>query len=401
MLSQGIPMAVLLILTRIVPVIEIGSFYLLLSAANIFSILVAASFDKAFFSAHTEKEIIDLLRLTMIVGCTIGLIIRTTIIIGQELDIILADQVTSQYLDCIVMYSLSIAFNKHLQAILTYRSQFWLLNKSKLLATTPIAFAQLVASLLKLGVSGLIYSTTFFSAVSLLISWQFLSMSWQHFFDGISINSMRKTFFENYRFVLFSLSAELVSVVTSQLPIFIIATRFGSISVAMYVLVLRVLSIPVGLLGSSVLTVFQDKAGQEYRDWGNCKDTYLRTFRYLILLSFVPFFILHLFGSNIVSFLLGSQWTLAGEYAEILAPMLLIAFVSSPLSYVLFFSKRGQQINLLCQVILGLIVYSVFSYAGDINSAILGYSIMGSVYYIFYVFVSYHAASGAYSSQLV
>jgi O-antigen/teichoic acid export membrane protein len=75
MLSQGIPMAVLLVLTRIVPAIEIGSFSLLLSTANISSILVAASFDKAFFSATTEKEIIEILRLTTIFGCTIGLII--------------------------------------------------------------------------------------------------------------------------------------------------------------------------------------------------------------------------------------------------------------------------------------------------------------------------------------
>jgi O-antigen/teichoic acid export membrane protein len=359
---------------------------------------VAASFDKAFFSATTEKEIIEILRLTTIFGCTIGLIITTTILIGQKLGFISTHQLISQYFVCVVVYSLLIAFNKHSQAILTYRSQFWRLNRAKILTAIPVALAQLVASLLGLGVSGLIYSTTCLSAISTLLSWPLLSISWRQFLEGISINSIEKTFLSNYRFTLFSLPAELVGAATSQLPIFIIAARFGSVSVAMYALVLRVMSIPVGLLGSPILTVFQDRAGQEYRDLGNCTNTYLATFKNLALLSFIPFFLLHLFGSNIVSFLLGSQWIAAGEYAEILAPMLFIAFVSSPLSYVLFFSKRGQQLNLLCQVILGAIVCSVFSYAGDIDSAILGYSILGSIYYIFYMFVSYHIASGAYST---
>jgi O-antigen/teichoic acid export membrane protein len=399
MLSQGIPMAVLLVLTRIVPAVEIGNFSLFLSAANISSILVAASLDKAIFSARTEKEISDLLRLTIVTGCAIGLVIIVTIFVVQKLSISSVHQIIARYSVSLVIYSLLIAFNRHSQAVLTYRSQFWLLNKAKLLIATPTALAQLVASLLGLGVSGLIYSTTFLSAVSTLLSWQLLSISWQQFSSQISLASVKKTFIDNYRFSLFSLPAELVSAATSQLPIFIIAARFGSVSVAMYALVLRVLSIPVGLLGSSVLTVFQDRAGQEYRDRGNCTNIYLKTLKTLALLSFFPFLGLHLFGSDIVKFLLGEQWIVAGEYAEILAPMLFVAFISSPLSYVLFFSKRGQQLNLLCQMTLSSIVWLVFSCAGDINSAILYYSILGSIYYIFYMFVSYHMASGAYSNQ--
>ncbi len=398
-LSQGIPMAVLLVLTRIVPAAEIGNFSLFLSAANISSILVAASLDKAIFSARTEKEISELLRLTIIAGCAIGLVIIITILIVQKLSISSVHQIIARYYASMVMYSLLLAFNRHSQAVLTYRSQFQLLNKTKLLIATPAALAQLVASLLGLGVSGFIYSTTLVSTVSTLMSWKLLSISWQQFFRETSLSSVKKTFFSNYRFTLFSLPAELISATSGQLPIFIIAVRFGSVSVAMYAMVLRVLSIPVGLLGSSVLTVFQDRAGQDYRDRGNCINVYLNTLKTLALLSFLPFLGLHLFGSDLVKLLLGEQWIFAGEYAEILAPMLFVAFISSPLSYVLFFSKRGQQLNLLCQLILSAIVWLVFSCAGDINSAILYYSIFGSIYYICYMFVSYHVASGVYSHQ--
>jgi O-antigen/teichoic acid export membrane protein len=400
-LSQGIPMAVLLVLTRIVPAADIGDFSLLLSASSMCSIVAAASLDKAIFSARTEEEITELLRLTIVTGCVVGIMITVAILVLQMLGLSIVNQTIAKYSVCLVGYSLLLAFNRNLQAVITYRSQFWLLNKAKLLFTTPAALAQLIAGLLGFGVSGLIYATTLLSVISTFVSMNWLSISWGKLWNGISIVSVRKTFISNRRFVLFSLPADLINSASGQLPIFIIAARFGSVSVAMYSLMLRLLSIPVGLLGSSVLTVFKDKAGQDYRENGNCIDIYLKTLKILALLSFFPFLCLHLFGSHIVQFLLGEQWVAAGQYTEILSPMLFISFISSPLSYVLYFSKRGQAIDLFCQIILTFIMWVAFSQSSNVNDAILYYSILGSIYYVFYLLVSYRAASGIYSKQIL
>lgn len=399
MLSQAIPMAVLLVLTRIVPAADIGNFSLLISAATISSIIAAASLDKAIFSAHTEADIVKLLRLTIVTSGVVGLVILIAISVLQASGLYPINPTIAKYSVAFVAYALFMALSRNLQAVLTYRSQFWLLSKAKILFATPAALAQLGAGLLGWGVSGLIYSTTVISAISTLISMKWLNMSWKKIWEGNSIAAIKKTFISNHRFVIISLPADLIGSASGQLPIFIIAARFGSVSVAMYALVLRVLSIPVGLLGNSVLTVFKDQAGQDYREQGNCVDIYLKTLKNLVLLAFFPFLGLHLFGAPIVKFLLGDQWIVAGQYAEILAPMLFVAFISSPLSYVLYFSKQGQTVDLCCQVALTLIICLAFSRTDNISHAILYYSIFGSIYYIFYLLVSYRAASGIYSKQ--
>lgn len=393
-LSQGIPMLALTVLTRVVPAADIGDFYLLLGVANLCSIIAAASLDKAIFSAQTEEEITELLCLAIVTGCTFGLTIVSAALISQSLKLSIVNQTIIKYSFCLVGYSLVLAFNRNLQAVVTYRSQFWLLNKAKFLLVTPAALVQLMAGLLGLGVTGLIYSTALLSTISTVVFMQWLNLSWKQILNKISFATVRSTFLRNRRFIIFSLPSDLINSVSGQLPIFIIAARFGSVSVAMYALVLRVLSIPVGLLGGSVLTVFKDRAGQDYRKHGNCTNIYLKTLKVLTLLSFFPFLGLHLFGSHIVKFLLGEQWIVAGQYVEILSPMLFISFISSPLSYVLYFSKRGQVIDLFCQIVLTIIMCLSFSQANTPSGAILCYSISGSFYYVFYLFMSYLAASG-------
>ncbi|MFM6008935.1 MAG: hypothetical protein ACKPB7_37725, partial [Sphaerospermopsis kisseleviana] len=188
--------------------------------------------------------------------------------------------------------------------------------------------------------------------------------------------------------------AELINLVASQIPIFTISARFGAVHVAMYSLVLRVMAVPIGLLGNSVLTVFKDQAARDFREQGNCKYIYVKTLKSLSILSCLPFLLLYLFGHSAFKLLFGEEFGMAGEYASTLAIVYFFIFISSPLSYVLFFSDQGKLINLFSQVTYCLIVIFVFTYSDSINNAILNYAIFGSVYYLIYLFLSYRSALG-------
>jgi O-antigen/teichoic acid export membrane protein len=393
---QAIPMVVLFCLTRILSPADIGDFTLVTSAASIFTILISAGLDKAFFLSSTEKKIVELLCFSIVIGIFAGTIIFVVILICQSLDSILTHGMIEKYAICIVLHSLVLALNRNLQSILIRRSQFWLLNKAKFLLVVPSALGQLIFAVLGFGVDGLVYATTILSVLSTFLVWNCSSIDWHQVFREVSSISLKKTFSNNSSFVIFSLPAEIISVISSQLPIFIIAVRFGSSQVAMYAMVLKIISIPIGLLGSSILTVFKDKAGEEYREKGNCLNIYLRTFSYLCLLSLLPFVALYFFGSHIVEFLLGKQWFTTGEFVRILAPMIFVSFISSPLSYVMFFSRQGQLTNVICQIILSIIMLLAFGQANTVNDAVLYYSICGSIYYSFYLVISYHLASRSF-----
>jgi O-antigen/teichoic acid export membrane protein len=60
--------------------------------------------------------------------------------------------------------------------------------------------------------------------------------------------------------------------------------------------------------------------------------TLKKTVGLLFILSIVPFSIIFLFGEPIFVFVFGDNWVLAGQISEILAPWLMINFVTSPIS---------------------------------------------------------------------
>jgi O-antigen/teichoic acid export membrane protein len=60
--------------------------------------------------------------------------------------------------------------------------------------------------------------------------------------------------------------------------------------------------------------------------------TLKKTIGLLSILSLIPFSIVFFFGEPIFVFVFGENWVLAGQISEILAPWLMINFVTSPIS---------------------------------------------------------------------
>ncbi len=393
-IAQAIPMIALLALTRIVNTADLGNFFLWFAASSIPMLLASASIDKAIFLADKYDDITDLLKLNFFISSIVALITFVIISVVKITGYSVVSDVIKDYAASFATYSFIMSLQKNLQSVIIYRSEFKLLNKSKLTLAGSVALGQLVTGLLGLGIKGLIYSTVLLSGLSTLLVMQWLNISFTKLCTSISLPTLKHTLLENYKFIVFSLPAELINLVASQIPIFTISARFGAVHVAMYSLVLRVMAVPIGLLGNSVLTVFKDQAARDFREQGNCKYIYVKTLKYLSILSCLPFLLLYLFGHSAFKLLFGEEFGMAGEYASTLAIVYFFIFISSPLSYVLFFSDQGKLINLFSQVTYCLIVIFVFTYSDSINNAILNYAIFGSVYYLIYLFLSYRSALG-------
>jgi len=166
------------------------------------------------------------------------------------------------------------------------------------------------------------------------------------------------------------------------------------VSVAFYALTLRVLAAPVGLLADSVLTVFKERAGRDYRELGNCIDAYRHAFRSLSILAILPFTALFFLGEEAFVLVFGSSWAQAGHFAELLSPMFFMKFIASPLSYTLYVANR-QLHDLVWQITLFGMTWAVFKFCNNLESAVLMYSAGYSGLYVAYLALSYNAARGA------
>jgi O-antigen/teichoic acid export membrane protein len=392
--AQLIPLAVLPLLTRLIGPQELGLYFLWLGVAGVLTVLAGAKLDMAIFMAHTEEVINDLLRLIFIVS--IGVAFLTLIVFKVVLPwsgVMIDNQVVHEFSGILVFLATTTAIYQSLLAILTYRAAFKRLAWARILLAGSVALLQLLVAFAGLGAKGLIYSHLLMTLAMTIVVMQWLQLSPLFLVRGFSWPRLGNVLAANYRFPLFSMPGNFINSFAAQLPLFIIIARFGSASVAFYGLTLKVLAGPIGLLANSVLTVFKEQAGRDFREQGNCKDAYRYAFKSLACLAIPPALILGLFGEQIFRLSFGPEWAAAGRYAQILTPVFCTRFIASPLSYTLYLSQR-QLHAFIWQVGVLAMTWAVFTLSRGLERAILFYSLAYSCMYLLYMVISFQAAAG-------
>lgn len=192
-------------------------------------------------------------------------------------------------------------------------------------------------------------------------------------------------------FVRYSLPSSLLNGAVGQLPVFLIGMRHGALAAGLYALTQRVLSAPVSLLAASVLEVFKRESVLEFREHGNCSRTFNHTFKALLLMGIGPALLLMAFAPLLFATVFGADWRAAGEFAQLMAPLFLLNFIASPLSYVFFVAGR-QKADLVWQIALLATTLAAFMLPGSVRHNVLWYVIGYSCLYLVYLHMSWNCS---------
>jgi O-antigen/teichoic acid export membrane protein len=204
----------------------------------------------------------------------------------------------------------------------------------------------------------------------------------------------RAFFARHRRFPQWSLPADSINTAAGQLPVILVATRFGAEAAGLLALTLRTLGAPIALLGSAVLDVFKRRAAQAFRERGQCRAEYLETLRVLALASVVVTLVIGLAGEPIFALAFGESWRRAGTIAIWLLPMFALRFVASPLSY-MFYIANKQPVDLAWQCALLLLTLAALLLPAQHEAALQFYSLGYSALYLVYLALSYRFSLGA------
>ncbi len=200
------------------------------------------------------------------------------------------------------------------------------------------------------------------------------------------------------KFLAFSLPADFINALAIQLPVMIVAHRFGAESAGYLALVIRVLGLPLSFLGKAVLDVFKRHASMAFRERGECRSEYVRTFWVLgagsVLFAVGAYFL----SEPVFALAFGEQWRPAGVMSVLLVPMFTLRFIASPLSYVIYIFNK-QQVDLVWQICLLAMTYGVLSYVSTERAAILIYSVSYASLYVVYLGISYRYSCGESQKQ--
>src|SRR5690606_3954196 len=110
------------------------------------------------------------------------------------------------------------------------------------------------------------------------------------------------------------------------LIILLLSNYFGGVVVGFYAFTVRILKVPVGVIGSSLSQVFFQRASEQYTEKKKLYPLVKKAVFTLILTGFPLFLCIFLFGEDLFRFAFGEDWNTAGKYARILTPWLFIGF---------------------------------------------------------------------------
>lgn len=390
--AQLITIGVTLLLVRLYSPAEMGAFSVWLSFATIVAVVVTGRYELAIFSTtdHAEfqaviKLVLQLLLLTSTVVAMIGALG------GHASDAL--PKVVGDYWLALAVVSLGLGANKLVLSLLTYQQSFNRLGVARISLAACIAVAQVSAAFLLTGVSGLIYGQLFGVVAATVLAGIWVGKPLIAACAMTPWASVRQAAFRYINFPRFSLPADLTNTVATQIPVVLLAAKFGGESAGWFALTLKMMGAPISLLAASVLDVFKEQAARDYREKGSCREIFIKTSKLLALMALPPFIAFWFVGEWAFAFIFGEAWAESGRYAVLMIPLFYMRFVVSPLSYTIYIAQR-QKLDLVWQLGLLALTVACFTLPDAVDSVLWFYSIGYAIMYFIYFWMSFYCTKG-------
>jgi O-antigen/teichoic acid export membrane protein len=172
-----------------------------------------------------------------------------------------------------------------------------------------------------------------------------------------SIQSIRQVAGRYKKFPLFSVGPAVLNSLSLQLPTILLAQQFGPVPVGLFALGQRILGVPLNLVSSAVGQVFLgDMATTVRTEPHKMRPRILKTARILALIGTAVVLPVAIPAPWLFDFVFGARWGEAGQYVQLLAPMLILQFVSSPMGSILDVLER-QDLHLIREVVRILLMF--------------------------------------------
>lgn len=200
------------------------------------------------------------------------------------------------------------------------------------------------------------------------------------------------------RYPLYVLPSDVVNSMLQQAPVYALTAFSGVAATGSYGLGQRMLGLPMTLVGSSVGEVFTRQASIHFAKSGECRALFRRTAGLLALIALPIFAIIAVAGPDLFAIVFGPRWRAAGEYVRILAPMMALRFVASPLAAMYIVAGRQRE-DMLLHWGFGLLMVCALVFFGRLGASshalVATCSLSMTLFYLVYLVRSWHFARGA------
>ncbi len=381
-LAQIIPIAISPILTRLFTPEEFGVFALYISIAAIAGVLATGRYDLAIMLPKKTSAALNVLAVALLCAAAFSAaLMLVAIFCNAELTDLLDNPEISNWL---YLLPITVFFSACYQSLYLWCNrcaQYRDLSVSRIAHSGSSATVNVGLGFAGVGSAGLIVGNLVGQIGGILA---LLKAATTHNVKYLSVVSKRKMTAMAVRYkkfpLYFSVTYGMNSLAQNMIPI-ILSGTFGAHYAGYYFLVHRAIMGPMGIVSSSIGSIFFQRVSQQTDPSG----FYLRISLYLLIVGILPALTIYHFGPVLFSFAFGDEWQISGEIASCLVLMFLLSFITIPVSQL---STIQQKViyNFLWQLALLIGILAAWHFGKSDNDVFLFFTIYALVQSALYIF---------------
>ncbi len=329
-LAQLVTLASSLLLSRLYEPSAFGHFAIYTSLVTILSVIVTWRYELAIVLPEDDEDASVLLTLaiTIVIGMSLLFALFILLLGGTfsrlfELPVLL--------LWCMPISTLLVGLYQCLNYWGTRHKQFKSLSLSQMFRSGGVTAVQIPAGLFTKHALGLIGGQMMGQFIATLVLARQLSRKQEmKLREGWRSKRMKKLAGQYSEFPKYGMFQAFINAISQNIPPFFLIFFYGAEIAGFYAISLRLLQLPVSLVGQSIRQVFFQRASEMLK---NGEALFAATRRITLTLAYmaiVPAAILVMFGPDLFAVLLGDNWYEAGQYARWVVVWLFFAFINPP-----------------------------------------------------------------------
>lgn len=357
------------LLTRLFTPIEYGLYSTVQSVIVVFATVAALCYDRAIVLVENEDDAFSIVILSCKFITLFSFLILLLMFIPGLWQKLFGIKLEWYYFIIIPLWAFSVAVSNVFISLNTRFKQFSLLSKRQIKSSLVLASIQLVAGFLKLSILGLFIA----NCIAMIYSVYLTSRGFLNKALNI-INSNSRSLIIKYKsFPIYQLPSIFLDTFSSQMVVILLNKLLGSAVAGQYALANKVLTVPLMLIGSAFAQVFYQEFATFYYKNNNPRSFLINTWKKLFLLGILPSVGLFFWGQPLFSWVFGSNWQMAGWFAQYLTIMSFIMLISSPTSTALIVIGLQKYQIVFCVYLLIIRALFVFLMQYNLLMGLLGF----------------------------
>lgn len=398
-IAQVLPLLFYPVLGRIFTPAQFGLLAVITSIVSVLAVVGSGKYESGILVAKDKMEAAHLAALSVAVGFVI------MAVIWPILQILFADNL-AQWMNepdlarwlyvCPISAFCIIVFNVYNEWCVREK-YFKALSINKMVNAGAITLGKVFLGFVHLVSQGLVIGDMIGRIVSALGCAIRALLTDGATFRQVRLSGLLQSAVKYKEFPLYTMPGRLLNTLGQSMPVLLLTAFFNADQAGYFSMATMVFVLPITVIGNTLGDVYRQRANEEFQQTGQCLKSFDKILKLTVLMGFGALVVLVWFLPWLMKIILGSEWYIAGQYAQILAPMMVLSFIANPLSGLFIVADKLKHFFVwqVLYVIASIVpIWLGNAFFGTIEATLILYAVMMGAVYLTSILMTRHFAKG-------